>query len=707
MPEDKIVAEACTQLASIFHDNLSDKTIADEQADFIWLACLCIAKSMRITLTKPPAVSNQTLSVKNYLQRVAQASHFRLRQVTLSDRWWCQDSGPLLAFDRATQKPFALIVDQKGHYHRFDPQDGQTILVTPQGAKHFAVSAFSFYRTLPDGPLNLKTLFKFVVTNQKHDLVHILILQFLIGLVGLFVPIATGVILDNAVPNASTSLLWQFTYGLLASVFAGAAFSAAQVFGFIRFRFKSNVAAQAAVWDRLLRLAPNFFRKFSPGDLTMRASGIDLIQQEITGAVIQGILGGIFSVLTLILMLYYSFQLTLAAIVFLAILVLLIWLNAGIQLKFQRPIAKLQGELANLTFKFLNNIAKLRVTGSESRAFVLWTKKFAAKSRLFFAASRWNIRFILARTFFSVLILIGLYSFVGSGIAPITFGHFIAFNAAFGQFFAAILALAGITTTMIRIVPLYERIQPILTAEPELTKERQEVGVLSGRIEIKQVSFRYHPEQPYALEKISMQIDPGEFVAFVGSTGSGKSTLFRLLLGFETPSAGAIYYDGKELASLNLTTLREQLGVVLQNSTLFPGTIFDNVAGAHSFTMEEVWEALRQAELVSDIEAMPMGIHTLVTEGGRTLSVGQRQRLMIARALIRKPKILLFDEAVSVVDNPTQEKIIEHLKQSKLTQLWIAHRINTIKHADKICLLSEGKIAHIGTYTSFDKKRLS
>lgn len=691
MQDDKIVSEAVAHLASVFGEELSGETLVGEESDAFWKASQRVAKATGIVLTKP-AIKPQTISIRDYLNLIARNSRFRVRQVVLQGQWWQQDNGPLLAFDRTTYAPIALILDNKGRYQQVDSLTEQATLVTAERANNLALQAFSFYRTLPDAALSLKSLLQFAITQQKPDLIRLLMLQIFIGLLGLFVPIATGVILDTAVPNASMSLLMQFIFGLLATVFAGAAFSAAQALTLIRLRFKTNVATEAAVWDRLLRLPINFFREYSPGDLAMRSGGIDFIQQEITGAVIQSILGGIFSFLTLALMFYYAPVLALTAMVVLAIFVLLIWFNARIQLRFQRPIAELQGKLAALTLQFLNSISKLRVTGSEPRAFALWAKQFATKNRLFFQANIWSIRFTLVRSIFSILILIGLYAMVGSKITSISFGKFIAFNAAFGQFFAAVLSLAGVLTVSMRLIPLYERIKPILQTQPELEKDGLDPGMLTGHIEIKQVSFRYQLESPLVLNKISITINPGEFVAFVGPTGSGKSTLFRLLLGFEKPTAGTIFYNGQDLAKLNLQSLREQLGVVLQNGTLLPGTLFDNIVGAHPYTIEQAWEAVKQVDLAKDIDAMPMGMHTLVTEGGKTLSAGQRQRLMIARALIHKPRILLLDEATSALDNPTQMEVMQHLERLKLTRIIIAHRESTIINADKVYVLSQEKM---------------
>lgn len=696
--DDKIVADAVAQLATVFEHETPPLTDR-EQSDAFWSACQKVAQNAGISLSKPLVVPLSG-NIVDYLTAIANASRFRFRKVTLQGNWWETDNGPLLAFDTATNTPVALIIEKIGQYKIFNPVTGQTHALTPQAASALALQAFSFYRTLPDTELNWKNILNFALALQKKDVLYLLLLQVSVGLLGLFVPIATGIILDDAVPNANMSILLQFVFGLLVCTFAAGAFSFAQALYSIRLRFKIDAATQPAVWDRLLRLPMSFFRQFTPGDLALRTEGIDEIQQTLTDATLETILSSIFSVLTLLLMLYYSVLLTLGAVVLLIILLGIIFLYSKIELRFQRPITHLQGKLADLSLQFLSSISKLRVSNSESRAFAIWAAAFRQKSRLFFQAGVWGIRFTIIRAIFSIFILLWLYGFVGTQLTGITFGHFIAFNAAFGQFFAAILALASVVTTIIRMIPYYERTKPILTQAPELEKEGIEPGILSGKIKIANVSFRYDPEAPFILEDLSFTINPGEKIALVGATGSGKSTLLRLLLGFETPTQGRIFYGEDNLAKLNIRSVRDQLGVVLQNGTLMPTTIFENVIGSYQLTIEEAWDALNQVGLAKDVEAMPMGIHTLVMEGGKTLSVGQRQRLMIARALVRKPRILLLDEATSAIDNPTQTEIMANLAQLDITQLIIAHRLSTLVHTDLIYVIDSGKIVQSGSYHS-------
>jgi len=293
--------------------------------------------------------------------------------------------------------------------------------------------------------------------------------------------------------------------------------------------------------------------------------------------------------------------------------------------------------------------------------------------------------------------------FLNSGVEAwrteaLTTGEFLAFTAAFGQFMAAALGMGWALVGRTNLVALYERASPILRALPEVLTTQAAPSELKGEVEAHHLVFRYHADAPLVLRDVSFHIRPGEFVAFVGPSGCGKSTLFRLLLGFETPVSGSVYFDGADLAGLDTQALRRQIGVVLQSGMLLGGSIWENICGAAWFPLEEALEAARMAGLDEDINNMPMGMHTMVQAGGGGLSGGQRQRILIARAIVGKPRLLLFDEATSALDNRTQEIVGQSLKTLKATRIVIAHRLSTIIGADRIFVVDHGQIVQTGNY---------
>ena len=250
-----------------------------------------------------------------------------------------------------------------------------------------------------------------------------------------------------------------------------------------------------------------------------------------------------------------------------------------------------------------------------------------------------------------------------------------------------------------QIRPILEMAEPILKTEPESTENRKMVTKLNGSIELSNVFFRYNESMPYVVNGMNLKIRAGEYIAIVGTTGCGKSTLMRLLLGFETPERGAIYYDGVDMSKLDLRSLRRRIGAVTQNGSLFQGDIYSNIViSAPHLTLDEAWEAAELAGIADDIKAMPMGMQTIISEGQGGISGGQKQRLMIARAVAPKPRILMFDEATSALDNKTQKQVSEALDRLKCTRIVIAHRLSTIKNCDRILVLDKGQILEDGTY---------
>jgi ABC-type bacteriocin/lantibiotic exporter with double-glycine peptidase domain len=359
-------------------------------------------------------------------------------------------------------------------------------------------------------------------------------------------------------------------------------------------------------------------------------------------------------------------------------------------------------QISGLVLELVNGAPKFRVSGVEDRAFARWAAAFSTQKRT--AADARRVSNILSVFHASFPVIATALLFYGMAVLSqrqadsMTTGQFLAFYAAFGQFLGAVLGISAAALTVLQAVPLYESAQPILTALPEAAGGRGDPGDLRGGIELAHVAFRYSSETPLVLRDVSVSIRPGEFVAIVGPSGSGKSTLLRLLLGFETPESGSVYFDGKDLAGLDLEAVRRQMGVVLQHGKLMIGDIFTNIIGSAPLTLDDAWRAAEMAGLDRDIKAMPMGMHTMIAEGGGGLSGGQRQRLMIARAIVGSPRILLFDEATSALDNRTQAIVSRALESLKATRIVIAHRLSTVMHADRILVVEKGVLVQSGTY---------
>lgn len=696
--DEAALERAHTTLAGILAKEYVEGKAADAHGDNLLGACMLVGKVLDITF-RPHPDTLKGLPQKNPLQNILRASRVRARKVILAGRWWTEDHGPFLAFIEEGNRPVALIQKSAARYIMVDPGTGAKTPVNEQVAGLLKPFGYAFYRPFPERAIVAADLFRLGLHRCSGELWTILGMGALTGGLALLMPLLTGNLFDTVIPQAEKLQLLQITLALVVSAFGSAAFTITNNIGILRLEGKLDSQLQSAVWDRLLELPAPFFRKYATGDLAQRAMGINQIRQILSGTTVTSILGSLFASFNFILLFYYSWKLAIlgCALIFLSIATTLClgWFG----LRFARDMSDQSGKVSGKVLEYISGIAKFRMSGTESRAYANWAKEFAVQKDLSFKARFVQNSLITLNSVYPLLSTMAIYAaysfYIKTGL---TTGSFLAFTSSFNQFLSASLSMTQAFIMSLTTIPLYEGLLPILTTLPEVDAARSDPGELTGEIEVSHVNFRYNPDGPLILEDISLHIKPGQFVAFVGGSGSGKSTLFRLLLGFETPEAGTIYYDGKDLATLDLKSLRHQLGVVLQNGKIMSGDIFTNIIGASDLTIEDAWEAARLAGFEEDIRSFPMGMHTVVPQGGGTLSGGQRQRLLIARALVSKPKLIYFDEATSALDNQTQKIVSGSLEKLQATRVVIAHRLSTILNADYIYAFDKGKIIEEGTY---------
>ncbi len=654
-----------------------------------------------LTIIKPASFKPAS-RYRNYaaeLAVIARASRFRTREVKLEGNWWQTDCGPLLAIQTEGKRPVALLPAGNRGYVLFNPQDGSRTKLTAPLAEGLEQSAHYFYRSFPDKAIGTRDLLKFGLRGTRSDRRMLIALAALAGILGLFTPILTGQVFDSFIPTGQSALIVQVGIVLVVVALSGAAMQITRSIAILRLETRLDFSVQAAIWDRLLSLPAPFFRQYSSGDLAARALGIENIRHLVSESVSTAVLNSIFSLFSLALLFTYNVGLALVALGLTFITLVVIIGISRWQLCFQRQQTEQTGRISGAVLQLISGVAKLRVAGAEVRAFASWARLFGEQRRLTFRArliSNFQLVFSAAWPAVTFLVIFAFFDLMTGH--KMTTGNFLAFLTAFGQFFTAMIALAVALITVSAAIPLYERTRPILEALPEVDQAKLEPGELSGAIEINHLTFRYSPELPPVLNDISLTIGVGQMVALVGPSGSGKSSLVRLLLGFEAAESGSILFDNQDAASLDIQAVRRQLGVVIQNGRLMTGDIFSNIVGSMPYTVEQAWEAARMAGIEADIKDMPMGMYTLVSESGGNLSGGQRQRIMIARAIINKPRILLFDEATSALDNQTQTIVSRSLESLQATRIVIAHRLSTIVNADCIFVLSGGKIVQSGTY---------
>jgi ATP-binding cassette subfamily C protein len=658
------------------------------------------------------------------IEEAAKAAGLRARRVLLETGWWKTEGGPMLA----------RIADRRGAARAGDAAPEATgwvaivprffrgytlVAVAPDGgtltwqvddaiAARLVPFAHGLHRAFPERAVRARDLLRIGLGRDPRDTAIVLALGLLAALIGLLTPIATGRLIDRAIPAGATTTIGQIIFGLAVAGLAVVAMDMVRSIAALRFDGKAAVATQAAILDRIVSAPSRFFRAFTSGDLAQRLNGIHTVQRTMTASIVGVVIASLFVVANLALMLWYSAALAAVSMAVVAAAVALSIAIGLVRVRLGRRIEALDGRIGALSFEYLSGIAKLRASAAEPRAYANWSRLYGDRQRVSTTSATWAnfetvvLSFLQPAATVLVLFLAWRLATSSEGVAArgaISTGTFIAFQAALFALLAGVQSIVGIGLGLLHLKPLWERARPILEVLPEDHRGR---GTSlrhnpRGAIALKNVGFAY-PGGPEVLKGIDLDIRAGEYLAVVGPSGSGKSTLVRLLLGFEAPDRGSVLYDGTDLETLDLSYLRRHIGTVLQGGKLWAGDLYTNIVGAAHLPVEAAWDAARAAGLAEDIEAMPMGMYTLVSEGMSTLSGGQRQRVLIARALVSAPRVLLLDEATSALDNLSQARVLEGLSRLDATRLVIAHRLSSVRDADRIVVLDRGRIVQEGTF---------
>ena len=686
----------------------------DASSDDPLLAAMnCVGTQHQAVFRAVPHASGER-SFDTEVEAIARLSRVRVRHVVLKGAWWQTDSGPILARWSESGNPVALIRVERG-YQAIDPLAGTRKIVDSNVARQISREATTLIPPLPDSAHSLAALGRFAMRPLAPEILIVVFIATSVSLLGMLVPISTGLIIDEAIPDANLSLLYQLSAGLLAMAAAQAALSYSQTHLLLRIDTGLTASLQTAVIDRLLRLPGSFFRRYSSGDLQNRAMMITEISREISHSAISGILVGFTASLNLFMCFYYNSQLAWIACV---VALIVAGFTAGLSIAIRKMARKLtlgRGMLNGFQVQLITGVAKIQVAAAQQRAFNAWARKVGEQLRLSAGIQRAeqfggliNLALQHATTvalyYFAARLLISGAGGADTGSLMLTMGTFLAFYAAFNKMISGV---TGVSNTIVELGDSWAKrqfIMPLLEESPENADGKIDPGRLQGSISLSHISFRYREDGPLILNDVSIHANPGQFIAIVGPSGSGKSTLLRILLGFESPTSGSVCFDGQDLAGLDSMTVRRQIGAVLQSGVVNSGSLFENIAGSSRVSLEQTWEAARAAGLASDIEQMPMGMHTFINEGGGTLSGGQRQRLLIARSLVTRPKILIFDEATSALDNRTQQIVSESLERMQVTRIVVAHRLSTIREANRIYVLQAGQIVQSGTYEELSEQ---
>ena len=648
----------------------------------------------------PPRL--KTLEEK--LDYLLSAADIMYREVQLERGWHVDSMGPLITTLEESGAVITVLHNSAGVYVYRDPVSGREVRVNASEEKKIGTKAYCFYQPLPLRSLRMKDLFQYMIaTLRMSDIVSFLIAVLAITLTGMVTTKLNHILISEVVIYGSYQLLGAVLSFMFFMTIGTFLITVIRQLVLSRIRMKLTVNVEAATMMRVLSLPADFFKSYSSGELSQYVSYMSSLCSTLVDTLFSTTITGVFSLIYIVQIFSYARSLVVPSLIVTILTVALSLAANMLQASRNKEEMELAAKERGLTYAFINGIEKIRLSGAENRVFAKWIDLYTKEANLKFnlpALIKFNSVFTAAISLIGTIIM--YYVAVRSQVSV---ADYFAFNAAYAYVSAAFTSISSMAIAAATIKPSLEMIRPLMEAEPEKNEGRESLAGITGNIELSHVTFRYEENGRKILDDLSLRITARQYVAIVGRTGCGKSTLLRLLLGFEKPEKGAIFYDRKDIQTLDLGSLRRQIGTVLQEGDLFSGSIFENITITNpNLTLDDAWTAAEIAGLADDIRAMPMGMSTMLQEGSGGVSGGQRQRIMIARAVAPKPKLLLFDEATSALDNITQKQVSEALDKMRCTRIVIAHRLSTIRHCDRILVMDGGKIVEDGTYEELIEK---
>lgn len=677
----------------------ANETFADTQKAQNQNALTQICRYFHIEVISIP---DNIVDLEEQIEYLFRPSGIMRRRIKLVGTWWKDCYGPILA-ERKDGQMVALLQGKGDHYYYQNVEGGPKNRINSKTAKDFCEEAVCFYRPLPQRELTQKDLFKFMLKSiTSQDKVYMRVAALAIMLLGLIVPKATTFLLEDILPSGQAVMVGSIAVLLAGTAVSKFLFSVVKEMMRGRVEQKMKVELQSAVFVRILNLPVHFFKEYSAGELSERVIALTGICTIFCEVLLGSGMTALFSLVYLVQILSIAPAMFLPALAVLLVQLLIAGISVYGRLTVMTMELEASTKVQGIVYEIFSGIQKIKLVGCEERAFAKWAEKYQME-----ANANYNppFAFKVQNALSPVVTILGsMLLFAVAAGSSLSVSQYVAFNTSFGMVSGAILSLTSIATMISTLRPILELAEPILNAKPEASEEKEIVKKIKGNIELNNVSFRYTEDGPWIIDHLNLKIRSGQYIAIVGTTGCGKSTLMRLMMGFETPKSGAVYYDGKDIQKLDQKSLRQQIGVVMQNGKLFSGDIFSNITiSAPQLGLKDAWEAAEMAGVAEDIRNMPMGMHTILSEGSGGISGGQKQRLMIARAIVTKPKVLMFDEATSALDNITQKQVSDSLKNLKSTRIVIAHRLSTIKECDRIIVLDKGHIIEDGTYETLSK----
>ncbi len=699
--DQKVFEDSVFRMASVVLGK-HDSGLADDQRTITKAAIDDVLKYYHF---KPKDVPASVKDTDDQLEWSLRPYGIMYRKVELKEGWYKDAFGPLLGYLNEGNKAVALLPGNFGGYYFHDPETGNKVILNKKTAKLFSLNALCFYKPMPLKELKIKDFILYMAgCLHRSDVALFIILTFLATLVGMILPNATGVLTGLVVESKNMLFLVGTAILMISSAISSMLINSVKSITLSRVKGKIELSVEAAVMSRVMNLPANFFRKYSSGELSSRSASMRSLCSILLESISSTGITAVFSLLYVTQIAAFAPSLVVPALLIIMLTVLINVVTALMNVKYTKAAMENSAKNSGLSYALIYGVQKIKLAGAEKRAFSKWADAYAKEASFTYDVPiflKTSSVINLAVSLFGTIVL--YFIAASTGIQP---SNYLAFNAAFGAVMGACTGLTSVAQSIAGLKPIIDMAEPILKTAPEFSADKELVAELKGNIELSNVYFRYKESMPYVVDGMNLKINSGEYIAIVGTTGCGKSTLVRLLLGFEKPEKGAVYYDSKDATKLDMHSVRRRIGAVTQDGALFQGDIYSNIViAAPHLTLDDAWEAAELAGIADDIREMPMGMNTLISEGQGGISGGQKQRLMIARAIAPKPKVLIFDEATSALDNKTQKKVSEALDALKCTRIVIAHRLSTIRHCDRILVLDKGKIAEDGTYDELIEKK--